>query len=270
MCIRDRSRAHTSEIVERLSEMVLQFPASFTNRLEMLRHIEADEKEKSVLRMLGERQVVEIQQKNEQISSIREEAQAMQKQKENEIDQLKVVYSSEVEQLQLQVRDLSSQNQHLIVTNEAEVTELKAKAVVCEAQVKNIDKTLRQEKEQFGTWLAKERGVSRRLRIENHDLQCNINSLQHTNSTLEADISRKDAAIKRNESELEANTRLLREKDSVISGMSEQLTRARECLATRQQVSMNMKETDNYGNYNSHFSLVIVLQELTHQTISNC
>ena len=82
------------------------------------------------------------------------------------------------------------------------------------------------------------------MRIKNQDLQSevsisrtNINSLQHTNSTLEADISRKDAATKRKESELEVNARVLQEKDAIISGMSEQLTRARECLATKQQVS---------------------------------
>ena len=34
-------RPHASEIVERLAAMVLQFPASFANRLETLRHIEA-------------------------------------------------------------------------------------------------------------------------------------------------------------------------------------------------------------------------------------
>ena len=35
-----QQRAHLNEIVERLAEMVLQFPASFANRLEMLIHIE--------------------------------------------------------------------------------------------------------------------------------------------------------------------------------------------------------------------------------------
>ncbi len=35
-----QSRAHASEIVRRLAEMVLLFPASFANRLEMLRYIE--------------------------------------------------------------------------------------------------------------------------------------------------------------------------------------------------------------------------------------
>ena len=61
-----QSRAHTSEIVERLSEMVLLFPASFANRLRMLRHIEADKEEKSDLKKEGERLGIEIQQKREQ------------------------------------------------------------------------------------------------------------------------------------------------------------------------------------------------------------
>ena len=90
----------------------------------------------------------------------------------------------------------------------------------------------------------REREVSGSLRNEIHDLRSevsvsrtNISSLQHTKLTLKADISSKDAAIKRNESELEVKTRLLQEKDAIISGMNEQLTRARECLATKQQVS---------------------------------
>ena len=46
-CINNDSslRAHASEIVERLAGIVLQFPASFANRLEMLRSIEHQEQE---------------------------------------------------------------------------------------------------------------------------------------------------------------------------------------------------------------------------------
>ena len=73
------------------------------------------------------------------------------------------------------------------------------------------------------------------------NIRSSIDSLQRINSTLEADITlkvgSKDAAILRKESELEAKIRVLQEKDAIISGMSEQLTRARECLATKQQVS---------------------------------
>ena len=258
-------RPHASEIIGQLTELVLQYPISFANRLEMLRHNEIQEEEKRALREEGERKDRMIQQNEDQISTCREELRALREEREteiqqteqqisslreraqqkaDEIDQLNVVHSSEVEQLKLQVRDLNSQNLLLVGTNEAEVTELKAKAVIYEAQLKNLqeeserfESQIAKQREESETQLAKEREVSGRMRTENHNLQSNVNTLQCTNSTLEADILRKDAVFKRNESELEVKTRVLQEKDAIISGMSEQLTRARECLATKQQVS---------------------------------
>ena len=253
-------RPHASEIVERLSDMVLQFPASFANQLEMLRNIENQEDEKRSLREEGERKDQIIQQNENQISIYKKEVQTKEQQKAAEIDQLKVVHFSEVELLRLQVRDLNAQNQLLNDEKEAEVTELKSKAALHEAQI-----------EQFHTQLAKER---EKYASENHDLLSEVatlrirnDSLQHTNSLLklEADnmlkdgsISSKDAAIKRNESELEAKTKLLQEKYAIISEMSEQLTRAREYLATKQQVSsvcvFNMY-TWITGTYNGMISM---------------
>ena len=60
-----QSRARTCEIVERLAEMVLQFPASFANQLEMLRQIEVIEAEKRALTEEGERKDRVIQQKED-------------------------------------------------------------------------------------------------------------------------------------------------------------------------------------------------------------
>ena len=67
-----KHRAHASEITECVAIMMKQFPACFANQLEMLRHIEAQEEEK--------------QQKEQQLFSLRKEAQ----QKVEEIDQLNV------------------------------------------------------------------------------------------------------------------------------------------------------------------------------------
>ena len=64
-----QTRAHASEIVERLAEMVLQFPASFANRLEMLRQIEHQEKEKQTLRSELE---IEVKKKEERMRVIEE------------------------------------------------------------------------------------------------------------------------------------------------------------------------------------------------------
>ena len=151
-----RRRAHASEIVERLAAIVLQFPASFANRLEMLRQIEDLIEEK---RGLSDEKEAESQRNNKEILKLRQEAE---ENKEENV-RLNLVYTSEVEQLKLDVRDLNAQNQLLTATKEADVIELKAK------------------------------------------------------------------------------TRALEEKEAIISGMREQLTKAREHLSSKQQVSCEKK-----------------------------
>ena len=224
-----KSRALASEIVEQLVEMVLQFPTSFANRLEMMRRIEAVEEEKRALTEEGERKDRVIQQKEDEISLHRQEVQIEKEQKIAEIDRLKLAHSSEVEQLRLQVRDLNTKSQLTKVENEAEITEFKSKAGA------------------FETQLAKEREANRKLMVDNQDLQTELSktaALTGTNSKLRSDIAEKDTAIqmkdasaKRKDSELEAKSRALEEKDATISAMSEQLTKTREYLATKQQVS---------------------------------
>ena len=74
-----------------------------------------------------------------------------------ETDRLKLVLSSKVEQVRLQVRDLNTQNQLFKAENEADVTELKIKAVLYEAQLNNNVKIITQGRKQFDAQLAKER-----------------------------------------------------------------------------------------------------------------
>ena len=230
-------RAHTSEIVERLAEMVLQFPASFANRLEMLREIEHVEEEKRALREEGE---AENQRKDQEIVNLQKEAE----EKEEEIIRLNLVYSSAVEKLKLEVRDLNAQNQLLSATNEADVTELKTKVAVYEDQIDNNNIIMQEHREEFKAEIEQTRAQVARLMDEKHQLEAELSesvvntaSLKHKISTLEAETSRKTATVERNVSELKAKTRALEEKEAIILGMSEQLTRAREHLSSKQQVS---------------------------------
>ena len=75
-------RAHASEIVGRLAEMVLQFPASFANRLdEALRQTEALDKESRDLkkenRDLREEKKEEIERKDQEIQELRTEIEML-------------------------------------------------------------------------------------------------------------------------------------------------------------------------------------------------
>ena len=213
----------------------------------------------------GERKNKIIKQKGSQISICREEIRTKLEQKTAEIDQLKLTHSAEVGHLQLQIRDLKTQNKVLKAENEAEITELKSKITALEVQIQNSAKTLlqereqstrqlykereqheiqsRQEKQETEAQLVKEREANRKLATDLVKLKSEMTILQYAKSKLQSDIMTtntiiqlKDAAIKRKDSDLEAKSRALEEKDATISAMSEQLTKAREYLATKQKV----------------------------------
>ena len=252
-------RPHASEIVGQVGEIASQFLASFANRLEMLRQIETVEEENRALTEEGERKDRVIEQKEDEIS-LHREVQAEKEQKLAEIDQLNIiVHSSEMEQLRLQVRDLNTHSQLSKAEKEAEIKELKSKAEALESQVENNAKTmleereqsvrrLTEEREQYEAQLANEREVIRKLMADvrnlRSELKSEVTTLQDTNSKLQTDIARrdttiqmKDAIAERKDSEIEAKIRALEEKDAMISAMSEQLTKTREFLATKQQVT---------------------------------
>ena len=250
-----RRRADANEIVERLSAMKLQFPDCFVNRLEMLRQLEHQEEEKRALREEGE---AERQRKEEQISILRKEAE----EKEEENVRLTLVYSSEAEQLKLQVQDLNSQKRHLKAKNEVDLAKYTTTVAAYKEQIESNQQIIEQEREKFLSQLtkerkeyydqlAKERESSQRSIKENRELQntisqsmTNASSLQQQISSLKAElternaeISIKDTNIKCKASEIEANALAIKNKDAIISGMSEQLTRVREHLSSKQQVS---------------------------------
>ena len=123
-------RPHAGEIVRRISWISSQFPASFANRLEMLRQIETNREEIRVLTEEGQRKDRIIKQGGSKISSLREEIQTKHKHNITDMNQMKLSHSSEVEQLKLQVRDLNTQSELMKAKYEAIITELKVKAAM--------------------------------------------------------------------------------------------------------------------------------------------
>jgi serine/threonine protein kinase len=293
-------RPHAGEIIKRVRQIESQFPASFANRLEMLGQIKRDGREKGALTEEGEINKIVIQEKNDEISiqrekiltlseegerkdgiimqkenqilSHRKEVQVEKEQKTIEMDRLKSSHSIEVEQLQLQLRDMRTQNQYTKAENEAEIVELKSKYSALETQIENMTKILIEEREKSARQLREEREQheihlrkkTKRLEIQLakekeqlveereanttlisdvQDLQSGLLRSKSENTTLQGAVSRlqsdkdaaiqmKEAIIRRKDSELEAKSRALGEKDATISAMSERITKTREYLAT--------------------------------------
>ena len=136
-CINDdpKHRVHASEILEHLAAMTLQFPASFANRLEMLRCIETKEEINRTLR--AEREA-EDRHKELEILKLRKEVL----EKAKKFDQLNLICFSGVEQLKLQVEDLKSQTQLLVANKVAYTADLNTKLGVYETQVKKNEQRL--------------------------------------------------------------------------------------------------------------------------------
>ena len=91
-------RSHASEIVERLAAMVLQFPASFANRLEMLRHIEIQVQDRRTLAEDKEKAAIEIEQKEQELAALQQQ-----------LESFNVSQASGMEQLRLLQERLSAQ-----------------------------------------------------------------------------------------------------------------------------------------------------------------
>jgi FtsZ-binding cell division protein ZapB len=99
-------RAHASEIVGRLAEMVLQFPASFTNRLdEALRQNEALSRENRDLR-----------EENRRIEALDKEIQDLQREI-GDLRQEKRTWREEIERKDGDIQELKTENELLKVEN---------------------------------------------------------------------------------------------------------------------------------------------------------
>ena len=111
-----KNRPPSSNVVESIKEMMSMYSsASFPNRLDMLACIEEYEEEKRLLRMDQERKLEVVQQKEKQIVILEEELRRKGIQKSEQLGQLRLALSTEVEQQRLLIEDLVSQIQGLHV-----------------------------------------------------------------------------------------------------------------------------------------------------------
>ena len=292
-------RARASELVKRLGQMVQKYPSSHSNRLDMLRCIEASDKERENLKHEIEKMNKTIDKSEEEISSLKEEIHAKDQQMDEKVEELakkleeqanqfKMVHECEVEELQQQNRDLNDQFQSLKVKNETELADLYAKIERYESELESSTKILNQAREEFDEQLAKKieqqkeilakmkeeyetklaedrdefqssladiREQSDKLTAENSQLLSKVSKLASENDNLEernstlvlscaSTVSRKNTVIAMKDSEIETITKVMKEQDFIISEISQQLVKAKECLTSKQQVSKN----NNYYN----------------------
>jgi ABC-type phosphate transport system auxiliary subunit len=105
-----QARAHASEIVEQLTEMVLQFPVSFANRLEILRENEALSRD--------------LREENRQTEALDKENQVLQTEN-GYLKQETRTLREEIERKDGEIKDLRTENELLKIENKIAVLKLR-------------------------------------------------------------------------------------------------------------------------------------------------
>ena len=196
-----------------------------TLKEETLRHVKVKQEEVKTLHQERERQNEET---TKEISRLKKEIQAAKMHHEETVAQLQEAHSIEIKQLQLQNEDLSVQLAILSTEKGTAVTD----KVMLELQLASQNKSehvLGGEKQKSETLQAKESPSA--------SLTGEIAELKSKSLTLEGQVAALDALLKNKTTEIEAKTTALQKKDETISGINEQLNRARKYLSTKKQVS---------------------------------
>ena len=256
-----QTRANATKIAARLAEMAAKCPASFSNRLEMLKCIKRKEEDIQTLKIAADSEIRKNQKQIEQIS------QAQQRYS-NEIERQNLEHSIENAQLQVKVKDLKSQNERLRAESESKVKELKSKAAVYEVQLENKAKQIQEEREQYRLQLANEKtdfdkqtrqykkqlatareqldkereenekltGIVQEFKFELSRSKREVIRLQDDMTMSKGDVEKRDISLTAKDDEIEAKVRVIQQKDSTISELSEQLSKVKTYLSTKQQV----------------------------------
>ena len=283
-------RAPAIEVVEQLAELVRQFSSSFSNRIELLRRIEAEDNEKKRLQDESEKKSDEIQRKEEEISNLSkekcvleeviakkgDEIQVELQHKLEEVEELKVTHSLEIQQLRIEMKEMSEHRQVIltekesaIATNERLATEnillkrrLTQKENSNQNSMKLFEEEIKRERERYLEQLKSNvQEHEEKLReerriyeesiqkvhekmeqyhseavIEKSTLESQIQDLKAEVTHYEEVMKAKDDTLSSKITETEAKISALNQKDASISALNEELGKVREYLAAKKQV----------------------------------
>ena len=129
-----KRRAHAREILEIVTAIKLQFPTTFTNQIEMLKRMNAYEEENNRLK-------AEI------------------KKKQHDTDRNNFLHSSEITQLQLQLKSLNTEYHVLKTDSRLNIAQLKAKI----SEIERLETCLASEKRTNKAYLADKETETRAL-----------------------------------------------------------------------------------------------------------
>ncbi len=186
-----QQRPTAAEIVSRMVGVVLEYPPSFENRVEMLQRVSALLTEKRELEEEVVRKDLAIQEKAGEIEVLVEKKRRQEEESENTVERMQLVHSVEAHQIKLEIEDLKSQLED--------------------------KETIVNTKDEFI--------ISRNARIVELETQC-----QQLTEEVELQIAHKDSIIASKDTSLH-------KKEATNQSLNNQLTKTRDYLTSKPQVS---------------------------------
>ena len=216
-------RARAVEIVQRMGDLILQFPPSFENRVEMLRRISADIMEKRELQHEVEKNASKIEEKQGEIERVREQNRRQKEESENAKQRIELAHSVHTEQLQLQVDELKMQNKCMLQGISTKVYQINER----ELQLSNLHTEMEHQR------ITKENEIvtkTAELSITRADLASKAAEL----STTRADLASKEAELSTTRADLASKEAALSTTRADLASKEAALSTTRADLASKE------------------------------------
>ena len=244
-------RARAAEIIQRMADMVHQFPPSFADRVEMLQRIETESNKKQTLRDENRRLVAEAEQHQAEVEQVRADLTAelnaqntvvqTQLRRENQrLEQLAQHHQEEIECSKL-AHSIEIEETHLhLVHTEALQVEL-------ESQNETLQARLRSEIENHqGKLMAlvEAREQERRaLRSDLESREVELTRVRRVNQNLQTAVASKDKEIQSKDRDvLSKRAQILAHQEETARLQAIVLAKDREIESKQQEVHVNERE----------------------------
>ena len=243
-------RPRAVEIVGRMVGVVLEHPPSFENRVEMLQRVSALLTEKRELEEEVVRKDSAIQEKAGENEALAEEKRRQEEESENTVDCMQLVHSVETDQLKLENENLKGQledNETIVNMKDARITEVETQCKQLteevEQQIANVNYT-HNELVSKATKIAQlETDVTNLTAQVEQEQAClaDKNSIiaqkDSTIAVKDSTIAHKDSTIAHKDLMLASKDTSLQKKEATIQSLNNQLTKTRDYLTSKPQVS---------------------------------
>ena len=222
-------RPRAAEIVGRMVGVVLEHPPSFENRMEMLQRVSALLTEKRELEEEVVRKDSAIQEKAGENEALAEEKKRQEEESENTVERMHLVHSVETDQFKLENEDLKGQ-----LEDKETIVNMKDTTI---ARLETRYKQLTEEVEQqiANVNYTHNELVSKATKIA--QLETDVTNLAAQVEQKLACLADKNSIIADKDSMLAFNDISLQKKKTTIQSLNDQLTKTRDYLTIKPQVS---------------------------------